>query len=99
MIVDDVCRRYLFHLLVLLLPLLRLQELLPVGRRPRPVRQDGGVRGEHHAALLAAEQRAGSPAGARGEEDEPLSVTFHSKKSPIFGGPPASILFPILEKV
>ena len=41
----------------------RLQEVPPVRRGPaRAVGEDGGVRGQHHAALLAPEQRPGRPA-------------------------------------
>ena len=50
---------FLLNLMVHILLLVLQQQLLPVRRRPaRPVGQHRGVRGEHHAALLAAEERA-----------------------------------------
>ena len=58
----------LFHLFLFTLrqPAARrrlLDEVLPVRRGPaRAVGEDGGVRGQHHAALLAPEQRPGRPA-------------------------------------
>ena len=57
----------LFHLFLFTLrqPAARRlpDEVLPVRRGPaRAVGEDGGVRGQHHAALLAPEQRPGRPA-------------------------------------
>ena len=40
----------------------------------RAVREDGGVRGQHHAALLAPEQRPGRPAV---DIDVCLSLSFY----------------------